>query len=124
MHLSNEEDLAYRRLLEIYYDTEQAISDDLPLVARRIRVDVQSLEFVLKEFFVHTNKGWKNKRCDVVINDYQEMIEKNRKNGQKGGRPKKATEAQENPVGLRSVSDGMPVETQRKANHKPITINQ
>jgi len=124
MHLSNEEDLAYRRLLEIYYDTEQMISDDLQLVARRIRVDVQALEFVLKEFFVPTTKGWKNKRCDLVIKDYQEMIEKNRRNGQKGGRPKKAPEAQENPVGLRSVSDGMPVETQRKANHKPRTINQ
>jgi uncharacterized protein YdaU (DUF1376 family) len=124
MHLSNEEDLAYRRLLETYYDSEQPISDDHQLVARRLRVDLQALEFVLKEFFVHTSIGWKNKRCDLVINDYQGMVEKNRKNGKKGGRPKATVHNEENPVGLRSVSDGMPIGTQRKANQEPITINQ
>lgn len=124
MHLSNEEDLAYRRLLEMYYDTEQPIHDDLELISRRIRVTSQALNFVLKEFFVLTSKGWKSKRCDMVINDYHEMAEKNRRNGQKGGRPRKATEGQENPVGSQSVAIGMPVVTQVKPNYKPRTINQ
>jgi uncharacterized protein YdaU (DUF1376 family) len=124
MHLSNEEDLAYRRLLEMYYDTETPIPDDLPLISKRIRVEPEALNFVLKEFFQHTSKGWKSKRCDLVINDYHEMAEKNRRNGQKGGRPKKATVVQENPVGSQSDTSGMPVVTQVKANHKPETINQ
>lgn len=124
MHLSNEEDLAYRRLLEMYYDTEEPILDDVQLVSRRIRVSPEALNFVLKEFFLLTNKGWKSKRCDLVINDYHEMAEKNRRNGQKGGRPKKAKEEQENPVGSQSDASGMPVVTQVKANHKPETINQ
>ena len=124
MHLSNEEDLAYRRLLEMYYDTEQPIPDDLQLVSRRIRVTPEALLFVLQEFFVLVNKGWKNKRCDLVIKDYHEMAEKNRRNGQKGGRPKKPKDEQENPVGFQSVPSGMPVVTQVKANQEPITINQ
>jgi uncharacterized protein YdaU (DUF1376 family) len=124
MHLRNEEDLAYRRLLEMYYDTETPILDDIPLIARRIRVEPQALEFVLKEFFQQTPKGWKSKRCDLVINDYHEMAEKNRRNGKKGGRPKKATTVEENPVGSHSDTSGMPVVTQVKANQEPITINQ
>jgi uncharacterized protein YdaU (DUF1376 family) len=123
MHLSNEEDLAYRRLLEMYYDTEQPIPDDLQLVSRRIRVTPEALLFVLQEFFVLVNKGWKNKRCDLVINDYHEMAEKNRRNGKKGGRPKKPKEEQENPVGSEWDASGMPVATQVKANQEPITIN-
>ncbi len=123
MHLSNEEDLAYRRLLEMYYDTEQPIPDDLQLVSRRIRVTPEALLFVLQEFFVLVNKGWKNKRCDLVINDYHEMAEKNRRNGKKGGRPKKPKDEQENPLGFQSVPSGMPVVTQVKANQEPITIN-
>jgi uncharacterized protein YdaU (DUF1376 family) len=124
MHLSNEEDLAYRRLLEMYYDTEQPIPDDLQLVSRRIRVTPEALLFVLKEFFMLVNKGWRNKRCDVVIKDYHEMAERNRKNGKKGGRPKKPKDVQENPVGSQLVASGMPVVTQVKANQEPITINQ
>jgi uncharacterized protein YdaU (DUF1376 family) len=124
MHLSNEEDLAYRRLLEMYYDTEQPIPDDLQLVSRRIRVTSEALLFVLQEFFVLVNKGWKNKRCDLVIKDYHEMAEKNRRNGQKGGRPKRPKDEQGNPVGSLSVPSGMPVVTQVKANQEPITINQ
>ena len=123
-YLSNEEDLAYRRLLELYYDTEKAIEDDIPLLAKRLRVTPEALSFVLKEFFSHTKEGWKNKRCDVVIKDYQEMAEKNRKNGKAGGRPKANKQAIENPVGFQSVPSGVPVETQVEPNQEPITKNQ
>ena len=123
-YLSNEEDLAYRRLLELYYDTEKAIEDDVPLLSKRLRVAPEALSFVLKEFFIQTKDGWKNKRCDLVIKDYQEMSEKNRKNGRLGGRPKANKEAIENPVGFQSVPSGIPVVTQVKANQEPITKNQ
>lgn len=123
-YLSNEEDLAYRRLLELYYDTEKAIEDDIPLLAKRLRVTPEALSFVLKEFFSHTKEGWKNKRCDVVIKDYQEMAEKNRKNGKAGGRPKANKQAIENPVGFQSVPSGIPLATQVEPNQEPITKNQ
>lgn len=123
-YLSNEEDLAYRRLLELYYDTEKAIEDDIPLLSKRLRVTPEALSFVLKEFFSHTKDGWRNKRCDVVIKDYQEMAEKNRKNGKLGGRPKGNKQAIENPVGFQSVPSGIPVVTQLEPNQEPRTKNQ
>lgn len=123
-YLSNEEDLAYRRLLELYYDTEKAIENDISLLSKRLRVTPESLSFVLQEFFIQTKDGWRNKRCDVVIKDYQEMSEKNRKNGRLGGRPKANKQAIENPVGSQSVASGIPDETQVKANQEPITKNQ
>lgn len=123
-YLSNEEDLAYRRLLELYYDTEKAIEDDIPLLAKRLRVAPEALSFVLKEFFSHTKDGWRNKRCDVVIKDYQEMADKNRKNGKLGGRPKANKQEPINPVGFQPVPSGIPVATQVKPNQEPITKNQ
>ena len=125
-HLTNEEDLAYRRLLEMYYDTEAFIPLETQWVARRLRVGCEPLESVLKDFFVRTEEGWKHARCDLVIREYHEMAEKNRRNGKLGGRPKSNKHGAENPVGSQSVPSGIPVETHSKANQepKPKTKNQ
>jgi uncharacterized protein YdaU (DUF1376 family) len=124
MHLSNEEDLAYRRLLEMYYDTEQPIPLETQWVARRLRVDTQALDSVLKDYFQRTEDGWRNPKCDLVIREYHEMADKNRRNGMKGGRPKTSKHAVENPVGSQSDASRMPVATHWKANQEPITNNQ
>lgn len=124
MHLSNEEDLAYRRLLEMYYDTEQPIPLETQWVARRLRVDTEALNSVLKDFFQSTPDGWRNTKCDLVIREYHEMAEKNRRNGMKGGRPRANKHGAENPVGFQSDASGMPVATHSKANQEPTTNNQ
>jgi hypothetical protein len=49
-HLSPEEDLTYRRLLDHYYDTEKPIPNDLTLVAKKLRVKPEWVEAVLTEF--------------------------------------------------------------------------
>ena len=67
MHLSNEEDLAYRRLLEMYYDTEQPIPLETQWVARRLRVATEALQSVLNDFFVQSEQGWRHPKCDLVI---------------------------------------------------------
>jgi uncharacterized protein YdaU (DUF1376 family) len=122
-HLSNEEDLAYRRLLEMYYDSEKQIPLDTQWVARRLRVGTEALQSVLNDFFVQTETGWKKEKCDLVIREYHEMAEKNRRNGKLGGRPKTNKQAVENPVGSQSDASGIPVETHSKANQEPITKN-
>ena len=128
MHLSNEEDLAYRRLLEMYYDTEQPIPLETQWVARRLRVGTDALESVLNDFFVSSEEGWRHPRCDLVIREYHEMAEKNRRNGKLGGRPKTNKQAIKNPVGSQSDASGIPVETHSKANQnqnqnqKPVDI--
>jgi uncharacterized protein YdaU (DUF1376 family) len=122
-HLSNEEDLAYRRLLEMYYDIEGNIPLETQWVARRLRVGTQPLESVLNDFFVRTEEGWKHSRCDLVIREYHEMAEKNRRNGKLGGRPKSNKSNDKNPVGSQSDASGNPVVTHSKANQEPITNN-
>lgn len=109
VHLSNEEDLAYRRLLDMYYDTEQKIPLDTQWVARRLRVQCEVVANVLNDMFVKHDDGWFHVRCDDVIHQYHAMAEKNRANGRLGGRRK-------NPV-------GNPVDTQSQPIAK-ATINQ
>jgi len=115
-HLSNEEDLAYRRLLDMYYDTENPIPLETQWVARRIRMDNDVVSLVLKDMFVQTQEGWRHARCDQVIADYREMAEKNRVNGRKGGRKK-------NPMGSQVVTDSQP-NAKLTINQEPKTINQ
>jgi len=112
MHLSNEEDLAYRRLLDMYYDTENKIPLDTQWVAKRLRLATDVVDEVLKDMFVKHEDGWYHARCDDVIQQYHAMAEKNRANGRLGGRKK-------NPLG----SESQPI-AKATNNHKPITINQ
>jgi uncharacterized protein YdaU (DUF1376 family) len=123
-HLSNEEDLAYRRLLDMYYDTEQPIPLDTQWVARRIRVGVEVVELVLADFFGKTGEGWRSVRCDKEIAAYHAKAEIARANGKKGGRKKTAQEPTGNPVGSRPEPDGNPDATGSKPNQEPRTKNR
>lgn len=89
MHLTIEEDLCYRRLLDLYYDTEQPIPTDIPRVSRRLRMGSEIVQTILDEFFELTDEGYRNRRADAEIEDYHAYIEKQRSNGKLGGRPKK-----------------------------------
>lgn len=110
-HLSNEEDLAYRRLLDMYYDTEKPIPRETDWVARRIRVGSEVVATVLQDMFVETENGWIHDRCDEEIREYHRMADRARANGKAGGRPK-------NPVGSQSEPSG-----KLTNNHKPVTNN-
>lgn len=90
-HLTAEEDLAYRRLLDLYYDTEGPIPNDIPRVSRRIRVGSESVSNVLLEFFELTSEGYRNRRADAEIAKYYSFLARQKANGIKGGRPKKPT---------------------------------
>ncbi len=95
MHLSDAEDLAYRRLLDLYYMSERPIPLDTESVSRKIRLDLDITESVLNEFFEHTEEGYRNHRCDVEIAKYQHQVATNTLLGKRGGRPKK-TESEPN----------------------------
>ena len=88
-HLSDAEDLAYRRLLDLYYISEKPIPIDTESVARKIRLDLDITESVLEEFFDKGVDGYRNSRCDAEIAKYQHQVENNRQLGKRGGRPKK-----------------------------------
>jgi uncharacterized protein YdaU (DUF1376 family) len=116
VHLSNDEDLAYRRLLDMYYDSENKIPLDTQWVARRLRLDTTTVENVLNDMFVKHEDGWFNARCQDVIQQYHAMAEKNRANGRLGGRKKNPTA---NPMG----NDSQPI-VKATINQELETINK
>ena len=77
-HLSNMEDLAYRRLLDLYYLHERTLNEDVATVARKInmRDNVPEVKVVLEEFFIlEVGKGWTNPRADQEIEKYQSKVQ-------------------------------------------------
>ena len=122
--LSNEEDLAYRRLLDMYYDTEQLIPLDTQWVSRRLRVGTDALETVLNDFFVKDESGYRHARCDAEIAEYNRKADIARENGKKGGRRKAAQNLEKNPSGSKLVSSGNQEPAQSLANQEPRTKNQ
>jgi uncharacterized protein YdaU (DUF1376 family) len=115
-HLSTIEHGIYRQLIDWYYLDEQPIPEETQVVIRRLRLgsdEVKFLENVLSDFFVLSKTGYKHKRIEVEIKDYQEQVEKNKSNGKLGGRPKKT----------QSVISGLPDQSQNNPNQEPITTN-
>ena len=77
-HLSDLEDLAYRRLLDLYYLHERTLNEDVSLVARKINMkdNVPEVRVVLEEFFIlEVGKGWTNPRADEEIEKYQSKVQ-------------------------------------------------
>ena len=113
------EDLAFRRMLDLFYESEKPLPCELKRVAKLIGMNdyQEEIRSVLNEFWTETESGWVNDRAEKEITSYQSKADTARANGRKGGRPKKPTETQ--PVNLAN-----PEETGLKANHKPITNNQ
>ena len=68
-HLDLLEDLAYRRMLDLYYLRECALPHDPAEVARLIRMrgNVPEVTAVLREFFTEFEGGWVNGRCEEEI---------------------------------------------------------
>lgn len=68
-HLSDTEDLAYRRMLDLYYINQKPLPSDAAKVARLIRMPaaVEEVRGLLEEFFVLQDGSYTNKRCDKEI---------------------------------------------------------
>jgi uncharacterized phage protein (TIGR02220 family) len=91
-HLDLIEDCVYRRLIDMYMETEKPIPNDNPGVIRRLRLGSSGLilDSILREFFtLEGDNCWHNSRCDAEIQAYKRLAEVSRINGKLGGRPKK-----------------------------------
>lgn len=88
-HLEPMEDLTYRKLLDMYYDSEAPIPLETQQVSRRLRLGSDIVEKVLNEFFEKRETGWHQDRCDMEIDKYNRRVEASKSNGCKGGRPTK-----------------------------------
>lgn len=125
-HLTNEEDLAYRRLIDYYYDTEEPIKATAnPVLSRRLRVGLPEIESVLKEFFVLTEEGWRHEYCDAVIAQFRAYTERQRINGSKGGRVRKADAKPKKPTALPDKPTALPDKLSAKpTNNQEPTTNE
>jgi uncharacterized protein YdaU (DUF1376 family) len=122
-HLSLMEDLAYRRLLDLYYLRDGKLYGDEKEVARQIglRDHVDEVAQVLQDFFVIAEDDrWAHDRCDAELAEYRNFLEKQRENGKRGGRPKNNPEK---PTANPSLTQDEPKKS-LTTNHKPLTNNQ
>ena len=112
-HLSQMEDLAFRRLLDHYYLHEQPIKQRD--IARQIgmREHEQDVLTVLNEFFVSTENGFINPRADDEIAKYRKFIEDGKRGAAKRWLKGGDGEANSPPIAT-------PIAT---INQEPITNN-
>jgi uncharacterized protein YdaU (DUF1376 family) len=86
-HLTIEEDIAYRRLLDHYYTTEKPLIGDVPMLARRVRMADYAavVRDVLNEFFKFDEQDecWHKQRCDEEIAKYKGFSEAGKRGAEK-----------------------------------------
>ncbi|SEP58114.1 Uncharacterized conserved protein YdaU, DUF1376 family [Pseudomonas sp. NFACC02] len=126
-HLDPIEDLAYRRLIDLYYVNEAPLTGTPEELARviRLRSNAAEVSAVLREFFIEEDGTWNHGHCDDVIEQYRAKAKQAAENGKNGGRPKKTKqEPKANPEETQPVISDNPEETGSKANQEPITNNQ
>jgi uncharacterized protein YdaU (DUF1376 family) len=94
-------DLAYRRLLDLYYGDEEPIPSKTRLVAIRIRMlrHEDIVASVLREKFVLEGGFWRQSVADEEIERYQRRASASRENGKLGGRPKNPAKPKRNLAG-------------------------
>ena len=93
-HLTDEEDLAYRRMIDLYYMTEAPFPNDYAWIARRVKSNREIICELLKEFFELEDDGlWHSSRADKEISMYQCLSESGKKGAEKrwGNREVKPT---------------------------------
>jgi len=74
-HLEPMEDLAYRRMLDLYYRTQAPLPSDVQRIAKLIRLpdNAAIVRDILNEFFTPCEQGWENARADREIASFERM---------------------------------------------------
>ncbi|CAB3919072.1 YdaU family protein [Achromobacter mucicolens] len=96
-HLTRLERSVYRDMLDLYYDTEVALTSDIDVLCRlliaRSNEERTAVEQVLNEFFTESGDGWRHARCDFEIEKYHAQREAKSVAG-KASAAKRAQQAQ------------------------------
>jgi len=115
--LSDSQTIAYLRLLWMYYDTEKPLILDTELLAFQIGTSIQDTELLLRTFFILTDEGWKQTRCEEEISSYREFLNKKSMAGRASAEQRKNIRS--TPV-QQTLNDSS-ADVQLTTNHKPIT---
>jgi len=119
------EDLAYRRMLDLYYLNEQPLNGCVTDVAREIGLSdhVNSVEYVLSKFFTKNENGFSQKRIDLEIKKYKSNAKNKSKAGKASAKARKE-KASSKVTSVEQTLNTNSTDEQLNINHKPITKNQ
>lgn len=130
-HLTRIERSIYRDLMDVYYDSEQALALDQSLLCRKILArtpeETAAVSLVLAEFFVETPSGWFHDRCEEELDVYRKT------NTQKSiaGKASAAARAERRQRAINGKStaverlfNGTSTALQLTKNQEPVTSNQ
>ena len=111
-HLSEIEDLVYRRLLDWYYLHETPIPLDEAEVSRqiRMRLHTESIAIVLQEYFERTDDGWIHNRANKEI----------AKAGDKSEKASASAKARWS----KKDANALPTQSESNATHNTLPITQ
>ena len=129
-HLTRVERSVYRDAIELYYDTESVLTDDIERLQKRLLCrsdeEKQALSDVLDEFFYHQDDGYFHERCDHEIAKYRANISAKAKAGiaSAEARRKKAKARKQNSTRVKSSSTSVHNQEPITNNQEPITNNQ
>jgi uncharacterized protein YdaU (DUF1376 family) len=118
--LSILEDIAYRRLLDLYYLSERPLDGCASDVARDIgmREHADEVSYVLNKYFTLTvNLKWTNKRADIEIQFYQKQKKTAIKAGKASAKARQAKASEQ-------VSNDRSTTVQPISNHESVISNQ
>ena len=112
-HLSEMEDLTYRRLLDWYYLHESPIPLDESEVARQIRMRSHSdcIAVVLREYFERTEEGWIHHRANKEL-------------AKAGDKSQKASESAKVRWSKQKDANALPTQSEGNATHNTEHITQ
>ena len=84
-HLDEMEDLAYRRMLDLYYLKESPLPKSIPEIAKliRMRTHSESIANVLQEYFTLTESGYVNAKANDTLIRIYDKSEKAKKSAEK-----------------------------------------
>lgn len=119
------EDLAYRRMLDLYYLNEQPLNGCITDVAREIGLSehVNEVKYVLSKFFTETETGFSQKRIDLEIKKYKTNHKSKIKAGKASAKARLA-KAKSKATGVEQALNTSATNDELNINHKPLTINQ
>tara|TARA_B100001142_G_scaffold166671_2_gene166615 strand:- start:5304 stop:5954 length:651 start_codon:yes stop_codon:yes gene_type:complete len=114
-NLSWTQKMAYRELIEFYYDQESPITANLADIEFRLGAHTQeqkdAIKTVLEHYFTFDNDCWRHERCDAEIAHYQDKKASRSKAGKASAAKRARTQQVLN-------------KTQLTSNQEPKTKNQ
>lgn len=121
-HLTEMEDLAYRRMLDLYYRAEGPLPSSIDEIARliRMRSHTESIAIVLQDFFAECADGYRNQRADQELRSIYEKSAKAKASA--NARWNKNKDLQK-PNAMRTHSEGN-ADDMLPITHYPLPITQ